>query len=97
MPALVEANRTAFYGSSRFLFIRFERGPLSLPIEGSNLADLREFLEYHADPEVAMEVRVRDLVEAPDVGDNEIWVSTRLPDESVQALRAALGDNLRPS
>jgi hypothetical protein len=36
------------------------------------------------------------LVDAPDVGDNEIWVSDRLPAESIEALRAALGDRLRP-
>jgi hypothetical protein len=46
-----------------------------------------------------MELRVRHsdgyLIEAPDVGDNEIWISSRLPNASMEALRAALGDNLR--
>ena len=57
-------------------------------------------LKRHADPEIAIELNVRDddgyLVEAPDVGYNEIWVSRRLPEHSAEALRAALGDGLRP-
>lgn len=57
-------------------------------------------LERHADPEIAIELNVRDdegyLVEAPDVGYNEIWVSRRLPPHAVDALRAALGAGLRP-
>jgi len=31
-----------------------------------------------------------------ELADNEIWVSDRLPTESIEALRAALGDLLRP-
>ena len=57
-------------------------------------------LERHADPEIAIELSVRDdegyLVEAPDVGNNPIWVGRRLPEQAVEALRAALGDGLRP-
>jgi hypothetical protein len=100
-PDLAEANRRAGHGRVRFGPIALGGGPLKLqlPIEGDNLADLRTLLERHADPEIAVELAVRDsdgyLVEAPDVGDNEIWVSDRLPTESVQALRAALGANLR--
>lgn len=37
------------------------------------------------------------LVYAPDVGDNEIWVSARVPQQSVAALRDALGAGLRPT
>jgi len=57
-------------------------------------------LERHGGPEIAVEFNVRDheghLVNAPDVGDNPIWVSRRLPQASVEALRTALGDGLRP-
>lgn len=78
----------------------YYRGPSMGRRTGDNLAQLRALLEQHADPEIAIELRVVDaegwLVEAPDVGDNEIWVSTRLPTESIEALRTALSGNLRP-
>jgi hypothetical protein len=97
-PDLGEANHRARVGSFRLGPIKFGGGPCLLPIEGDNLARLRALLERHADPDIAFELRVRDadgyLVDAPDVGDNEIWVSNRLPDESVQAFRAVLGENL---
>jgi hypothetical protein len=57
-------------------------------------------LERHADIEIADELSVHDadgcLVFAPDAGYNNIWVSRRLPEQSVEAIRAALGDGLRP-
>ena len=71
-----------------------------LPIEHDTLRIIRDMLEHHADPEIAIELRVRDdegcLVWAPDAGYNEIWVSRRLPERAVGALRAALGDGLGP-
>lgn len=100
-PDLVEANR-------RRLEPKYRLGPLSfgrdqtrqLPIEPDTFAVLRDMLERHADPEIAIELCVRDdegyLVEAPDVGDNDLRVSRRLPPDAVEALRAALGDSLRP-
>ncbi len=57
-------------------------------------------LARHADIEIADELRVHDaegcLVFAPDAGHNNIWVSRRLPEHAVEAIRAALGDGLRP-
>jgi DNA-binding NarL/FixJ family response regulator len=100
-PDLAEANRRARHG-------RFRLGPiafgaerlLQLPIEGDNLAQLHALLGRHADPEIAIELLVRDsdgyLIEAYDVGDNDILVSSRLPQASMEALRTALGENLRP-
>jgi hypothetical protein len=100
-PDLVEANR-------RRAEPRYRLGPLSfgpdhireLPIEPDTFALLRDMLERHAASEIAIELGVRDdegyLVEAPDVGDNDIWISRRLPPHAVEALRAALGDGLRP-
>jgi hypothetical protein len=99
-PDLAEPNRPARHGRLRLGPIRFgaER-LLRLPIEGDNLAQVRALLDRHADPEIAIELLVRDsdgyLIEAYDVGDNDIWVSSRLPEASIEALRAALGENLR--
>jgi hypothetical protein len=70
-----------------------------LPIESDTFSVLRDMLERHADVEVADELSVHDakgcLVFAPDAGDNDIWVSRRLPEHAVEAIRAALGDGLR--
>lgn len=101
-PDLAEANRRRMQRRFRIGPISFGAGCyLELPIEGDTLAVLREMLERHADPEIAIELNVRDddgyLIEAPDLGYNEIWVSRRLPEHSVEALRAALGDGLRPT
>jgi hypothetical protein len=99
-PDLAEPNRRARHGKFRLGPIRFggER-LLQLPIEGDNLAQLRALLDRHADPEIAIELLVRDsdgyLIEAYDVGDNDVLVSSRLPEASIEALRAALGQNLR--
>jgi hypothetical protein len=100
-PDLAKANRRARQSKFRLGPIAFGGGPrkLQLPIEGDNLAELRTLLERHAEPEIAIELNVRDgdgyLVQAPDVGDNDIWVSSRLPKQSIEALRATLGENLR--
>jgi hypothetical protein len=99
-PDLAEANRSARNGRFRIGPVKFggERR-LRVPIEGDNLAQLRELLDRHAEPEIAMDLLVRDgagyLIEAYDVGDNDIFVSSRLPEASIAALRAALGENLR--
>jgi hypothetical protein len=57
-------------------------------------------LDRHADVEIADELSVHDadgcLVFAHDAGYNNIWVSRRLPEHAVEAIRAALGDGLRP-
>jgi hypothetical protein len=99
-PDLAEANRSARNGRFRIGPVKFggER-LLRLPIEGDNLAQLHALLARHADAEIAIELVVRDsddsLIEAYDVGDNDIFVSSRLPEASIAALRAALGENLR--
>ena len=97
-PEIAEANRRVREGTRRLGPITFGGGSLQLPIEGDNLAALRLLLERHADPEIATELKVRDehgcLVEAPDVGDNDIWVSSRLTRESTEALRSALSKHL---
>lgn len=100
-PDLAEANRHARQGRFRFGPIEFGADRLlQLPIEGDALAQLHALLERHADPEIAIELLMRDtdgyLIEAYDVGDNDIFVSGRLPEASIEALRAALGENLRP-
>jgi len=100
-PDLAEANRRRTEPKHRIGPISFGRDrSRELPIEGDTFAVLRDMLERHADPEIAIELGVRDdegyLVEAPDVGDNPIWVGSRLPEQAVEALRAALGDGLRP-
>jgi len=100
-PDLAEANRGREKPRHRFGPISFGRGQSrELPIERDTFAVLRDMLGRHAAPEIAIELRVRDddgyLVEAPDAGDNAIWVSRRLPEPAVAALRAALGEGLRP-
>jgi hypothetical protein len=84
-----------------FIDGRTEKRPDLAEANRRRIAVLRDMLERHADPEIAIELSVRDdegyLVEAPDVGDNPIWVGRRLPEQAVEALRAALGDGLRPS
>jgi hypothetical protein len=98
-PELAEANRRA-RGRRIGPFV-FGFGSTALPLEQDTVAKLRSMLDRHADPEIAIEVTVRDeygdLVQAPDIGDNEIWVSRRLQSASIDALRSALGDELRPS
>jgi hypothetical protein len=99
-PDLVEANTShkhSWFGGR--IVIGGNRGN-RLPIEADTFAALRDMLERHADPEIADELNVLDdqghLVHAPDAGYNEIWVSRRVPERSVEAIRAALGDGLRP-
>lgn len=99
-PELSEANRRNRGALFRLGPFTIQRGggPSYLPIEGDNLAELRALAAEHADPLIASELAVTDseggLLWAPDVGDMEIFVSERLPEASVNALRAALGDDL---
>jgi hypothetical protein len=99
-PNLVAENKRARYGVWRFGPFMFGRGTPVMPIEGDNLARVRALLERKADPDVAFHVNVHDhegyLIEAPDVGDNVIFVSPRLPQRAVDAIRAALREDLRP-
>jgi hypothetical protein len=99
-PDLIEANtRTGRRFLGGRIVIGGNRGD-RLPIEGDTFAVLRDMLERHADIEIAGELTVLDaegsLVHAPDAGYNEIWVAERLPQRAVDAIRAALGDGLRP-
>jgi hypothetical protein len=98
-PEFIEANprkeRRGFWGR---IVIR-PKGR-RLPIESDTFSVLRDMLERHADIEIADELSVHDaegcLVFAHDAGYNNIWVSRRLPEPAVEAIRAALGDGLRP-
>ncbi len=98
-PELGEPNRRA--RGRKVLGITWSEGPLRFPIEGTNVQDLIAMLERYADPEIAYELEVEDaggaLISAPDVGDNEIWVSGQLSTDSRQALIEALGDGLGPT
>ena len=97
-PYLQEKNRRARYGTRRIGPLVLGVGPLYLPIREETFPRLLEMSDRHAEPEIAIHLRVLDpegpLVDAPDVGDNEIWVSPRLPKESIEAIRAVLGDRL---
>jgi hypothetical protein len=93
-PDLRAKNRKATEAKFKFLGVYFYAGhDLFLPIEGSNVRDLAALTDLlHA-------VRVEDesgycLVDAPDIGDNEIFVNDRTPDSVRRALREALGDDL---
>jgi hypothetical protein len=95
-PDLAEQNRAVRHGKFRIGPVTF--GPFMhvLPIEGGNVSDLRALMGRTPIDILELNVLLEDryLVEAPDVGDNEIWVSEDLSPESVTALRAALGDKL---
>ena len=94
-PELADGNRRA---TEAFKIgpIRIGTGPSRVPIEGDNLARLRAI----SDPGFITELSVRDekgsLLEAHDVGDGEIWVSERMPDDAVARMRAVLAPGLRP-
>jgi hypothetical protein len=95
-PELADRNRRA---TEAFKIgpITFGVGPHLVPIEGDNLARLREIV----DPGFITELAVRDadglLVSAHDVGDGEIWVDERVSEEALARMRAVLGDGLRPA
>ena len=97
-PELAEANKLA--RGWTFGPVTFSEGDWHLPIEGDNVERVHAMMEHHADPEIAICLYVEDahgeLVAAPDVGDNEIWVSERLPQAALDAIRRALGTGLTP-
>src|SRR3954454_24729508 len=96
--ALRERNRHARSGGRRIGPVVFGGGPLYVPVADATLSRLRDMTERHAEPEIAIALRVlageHVLLDAPDVGDNEIWVSRRLSAEAVEAMLAALGSVL---
>ena len=97
-PDLRTANHHARYGGWRLGPIRFGGGPVYIPVSDENIGRLRAMGDRHAEMEIAFALRVlagkETLVDAPDVGDNEIWVSRRLSARAVEAIRTALGSGL---
>ena len=95
-PELAAANRRS-REAFRLGPVTFGCGPGLLPIEGDNLERLLAVCDQHG-PFGMVEVNVRDdrgyLVRAHDVGDNEIQVSDRLAPETIERMRAVLGDDL---
>jgi hypothetical protein len=95
-PQLAEANRKA--GGKVILGFSIGGGPLSLPIEGTNLREVVAMLDHHAEPEVAIGLKVVKedvcLIDAPDVGGSEMWVSHSLSPNARKALIGALGEGL---
>jgi hypothetical protein len=70
-----------------------------LPLQGTNLTELRALAEHHAEPEVADHLAVYRgdelLLTAHDAGDGEVYISRALPTRTVQELLGRLGDALR--
>jgi hypothetical protein len=98
-PRLLARNRKVRGSIRRWLVFILGGGMLALPIEGDNLHALRVLAREFADPEIAICLSVRDrdgrlLVDAPDIGDSEVWVSSRLPVNATQAIRTALESKL---
>lgn len=66
-----------------------------LPLTGSNLSQLRELAERHAEPEICDHLVVyrgdEVLVSAYDAGSSHVYVSRDLPPETVEGLRRRLG------
>ena len=100
-PALRGQNEQARSGRGRIGPVHLAGPPLVVPIRGDNVRRLRAMGERHAEPEIALNLRVLDdhgtLLYAADVGDNEIWVSRRLHRQAVDAIVATLGERLRPT
>jgi len=94
-PELADGNRRATE-AFRIGPIPVGVGPHRIPIEGDNLARLREV----ADDAFFVTLDVLDdegvLVSAADVSDGEIWINERVPPDAVKRMRAVLGDDLRP-
>jgi hypothetical protein len=97
-PDLLEKNLYARNGWFQNRWIKLGGGCLFVPSRREVIRGLLELSEHHAEPEIAIGLRVFDehgtLVDAPDVGDNEIWVSPRLDADSVAAMRSVLADGL---
>ena len=94
-PDLQRVTHDARHGTWRLGPISFGSKPLLLPLGPGVLDRLQAMCEHHADPEIALALRVLDatgtLVDAPDVGDNEIWVTSRVDEQTTSAVQAALG------
>ena len=71
-----------------------------LPLAGDNLARLRLLAESCAAPEVAFHLAVyrgdEVLLWAHDAGDGSLSLARSLPPETIEQMRSALGDTLRP-
>jgi hypothetical protein len=96
---LVQLNEAA--GGRRLgPFLALGDGSVFLPIEGDNVAMLRELARKLPSQLVALHVHVhrRDhcLLSAFDVGDNEIRVSATVSERQLETIRATLGAGLRP-
>ena len=77
----------------------YYKGPLEPVLAGLEDARLEgAILELDGDSEELVAFVEEPTGDRPDLadGDNTIWVSRRLPAHAVEALRAALGDGLRP-
>jgi hypothetical protein len=70
-----------------------------LPLNGSNLRDLRLIADHRAEPEVADHLvvyRGNDvLLWAPDAGHNDVWLTRSLPEETINRFRETLAGALR--
>jgi hypothetical protein len=70
-----------------------------LPLEGTNLAELRALADNHAEPEIADHLvvyRGNDvLLSAYDAGDGEVCLSRSLPPDIIERFSAALDGFLR--
>ena len=71
-----------------------------LPLADGNLGELRALAENYAAPEVAFHLAVyrgdEVLLWAHDAGGGSLLLARSLPDTTVDAMRMALGDSLRP-
>jgi hypothetical protein len=97
-PELREQNHRAMHGTWNIWFIGFGHKPLALPMRDDVLAKLIEMTGRYGDGEIAWELQVRDrggyLLQAHDLGNNEIFVSRRLAPKAREAIKRALGDGL---
>src|SRR4051812_28858023 len=82
-PDVAAANARARSKQWKFGPFTLRGGDLRIPIGERSVARLIELLGRSAEPEVATWIRVFDsrglLLDAPDIGDNDIWVSARVP------------------
>ena len=71
-----------------------------LPLAGGNLGRLRLLAESHAAPEIAFHLAVyrgdEVLLWARDAGNGSLLLAQSLPPATVEQVRTALGDTLRP-
>jgi len=71
-----------------------------LSLAGTDLSQLRQLAEHHAEPEIADHLVVyregRVLLWAHDAGFGYVEVSDSLPEETIETFRETLGSALRP-